>query len=66
MATDTLEGPKKVVKNYSIQGLFITLKTSEGSVDYWLEPKQSIKVPENQISQQIKNLQRRRIVSITN
>ncbi len=56
----------KVVKNYSVQGLFVILQTPEGAIQKWLEPKQSIKVPETYISQQIKNLHRRRLVTIGN
>jgi len=56
----------KVVKNYSVQGLFIILETPDGVKQHWLEPKQSILVPETYISQQIKNLHRRRLVNIGN
>lgn len=56
----------KSIKNYSVQGLFVILETSEGAKHVWLEPKQAIKVPEDQISQQIKNLHRRRLVQIGN
>lgn len=56
----------KVIKNYSVQGLFVILQTPDGNKQEWLEPKQSIKVPEAYISQQIKNLHRRRLVTIGN
>lgn len=56
----------KVIKNYSVQGLFVILQTSEGVVQHWLEPKQSITVPEAHISQQIRNLHRRRLINIGN
>ena len=56
----------KLIKNYSIQGHFILLETSKGVEHVWLEPKKSIRVPETQIGQQIKNLHKRRIIQITN
>jgi tRNA A37 threonylcarbamoyladenosine synthetase subunit TsaC/SUA5/YrdC len=56
----------KLIKNYSLQGLYVILETSEGSNHVWLEPKKAIRVPENQISQQIKNLHKRRLVIISN
>lgn len=56
----------KLIKNYSVQGLFVILNTSEGVVHKWLEPRQSISVLESEISQQLKNLHRRRLVIISN
>lgn len=56
----------KLIKNYSVQGLFIILKTPEGVIHKWLQPKESVRVPESQVSQQIKNLHKRRIVSLSN
>jgi hypothetical protein len=53
----------KSIKNYSIQGLYVILN---GGEHVWLEPKQIIRVDESEISQQIKNLHRRRIVQISN
>lgn len=69
MATNITNTPTeamKLIKNYSLQGIFIILKTPEGTVQKWLQPKQAIRVPESQISQQLKNLHKRRIVSISN
>lgn len=56
----------KLIKNYSLQGLYVILETSEGADHVWLEPKKAIRVPESQISQQIKNLHKRRLVIISN
>jgi hypothetical protein len=56
----------KTVKNYSLQGFYVILETNEGAEHVWLEPKKSIRVPESQISQQIKNLHQRRLVIISN
>jgi len=58
--------PTKIIKNYSVQGLFIILENLGGVDHVWLEPKQAIRVLESQISQQVKNLHRRRILSISN
>lgn len=56
----------KIIKNYSVQGLYVMLKTEDGVIHQWLEPKQAIRVPEAQISQQIKTLHRRRLINISN
>lgn len=56
----------KLIKNYSLQGLHIILETPEGADHVWLEPKKAIRVLESQISQQIKNLHKRRLVVISN
>jgi hypothetical protein len=58
--------PTKLIKNYSVQGLFIMLEKPGGVDHVWLEPKQAIRVLESQISQQVKNLHKRRIVNISN
>jgi hypothetical protein len=56
----------KSIKNYSLQGITIILKNGNKTEDIWLLPKQSIRVSENQITQQIRNLHRRRLVIIGN
>jgi len=56
----------KSIKNYSVQGLYIILEGEDGGEHIWLEPKQIVRVPEARITQQIKNLHRRRIVQISN
>jgi len=56
----------KLIKNYSVQGLYVILLTENGAQHKWLEPKQAIRVPEAQISQQIKTLHKRRLVVISN
>lgn len=56
----------KIIKNYSVQGLYVMLKTEDGVTHQWLEPKQAIRVQESQISQQIKTLHRRRLINISN
>lgn len=57
---------KKNIKNYSMQGLSLVLKTEKGPVTVWLEPRAVISVPEVQISEQIKNLHKRRLIQISN
>jgi len=56
----------KSIKNYSLQGITIILKNGNRTEDVWLLPKQSIRVSESQITQQIRNLHRRRLVIIGN
>lgn len=56
----------KIIKNYSLQGLTIILKKGNDFENIWLNPKQSIRVNESQITQQIKNLHRRRLINIAN
>lgn len=56
----------KVIKNYSLQGITILLKKGNDFENIWLNPKQSIRVTEAQITQQIKNLHRRRLINIGN
>jgi hypothetical protein len=56
----------KSIKNYSLQGITIILKNGNKTEDIWLLPKQSIRVSESQITQQIRNLHRRRLVIIGN
>jgi hypothetical protein len=56
----------KLIKNYSLQGITLVLKVGNDYENVWLTPKQSIRVPESQITQQIKNLHRRRLINIGN
>lgn len=56
----------KLVKNYSLQGLSIILKVGNDFETVWLNPKQSVRVLESQITKQMKNLHRRRLINIGN
>jgi hypothetical protein len=56
----------KSIKNYSLQGITIILKSGNNFENVWLKPKESIRVSESQITQQIKNLHRRRLINIGN
>ena len=66
VAPSTAEETTKSLKNYSLQGITIILKNGNQTEDFWLLPKQSIRVSEDQITQQIRNLHRRRLVIIGN
>lgn len=63
VATPT--GALKSVKNLSVQGLSLVLQLTEGYDSLWLEPRQVVQVPDSQISQQMKNLHRRRLINIS-
>lgn len=56
----------KLVKNDSLQSITIFLNTEKGCKEKWLQPGQSIVVPEGYITEQIKTLHRRRIFTISN
>lgn len=56
----------KVIKNYSLQGITIILKNGADFENVWLVPKQSIRVLESRITQQVRNLHKRRLVTIGN
>lgn len=56
----------KSIKNYSLQGITIILRKGNDFENVWLSPKQSIRVLESQITQQIKNLHKRRLILIGN
>lgn len=58
--------PTKVIKNYSLQGITIILKNGGDFDNVWLSPKQSITVLESQITQQVRNLHKRRLITIAN
>lgn len=56
----------KRIKNDSLQAFFIYLNTDEGIKDRWLQPRESIVVPDEYITQQLKNLHNRRLIKIIN
>ena len=60
------EEATKVIKNYSLQGITILLKNGSDFENVWLVPKQSIRVLESRITQQVRNLHKRRLVTIGN
>lgn len=67
-----IEAPKapvevtKSIRNYSLQGITIILRKGNDFENVWLSPRQSIRVLESQITQQIKNLHKRRLILIGN
>jgi hypothetical protein len=56
----------KVVKNNSLQTFAVYFNTEKGCMEKYMQPGQSIVVPESYITEQIKTLHRRRIFKISN
>jgi hypothetical protein len=56
----------KRIQNDSLQTFAIYLMTESGEKELYLRPKDSIVVPQSYITEQVKNLQRRRLFKITN
>jgi len=56
----------KIIKNDSYTGKEITLKSPSGPRSEWLAPRESIMVPDNALSNTVKNLAKQRILKITN
>lgn len=56
----------KLVKNDSLQSFTVSFQTEKGITTKWLQPGESIVVPENYLTEQIKTLHRRRIFKISN
>ena len=56
----------KRVKNDSLQSFTIFFNTEKGCKEKWIQPGESIVVPESYITEQIKTLHRRRIFTISN
>ena len=56
----------KVIKNDSYTGREITIKTPSGPNTLWIRPNEQVVVPDQAISNTIKNLAKRRILKITN
>ena len=66
VAPPVVKEATKSIKNYSLQGITIILKDGNKTEDVWLLPKQSIRVSEAQITQQVRNLHKRRLIIIGN
>ena len=56
----------KVVKNDSLQTFTVYFSTEKGCKERNMQPGETIVVPENYITEQIKTLHRRRIFKISN
>lgn len=54
----------KCIQNRSFQGIEIYLETSKGAKTIWLSPREIVTVPDFYLSKQVKNLQKRKMVSI--
>ena len=54
----------KTIKNVSIQGLEIYVSTPNGPETIWVQPRQSITIPESYVGSQIKQLAIRRMVKV--
>lgn len=52
--------------NKSLQGLSVIISSGSGFKSVWLAPKQQVIVLESEITQQVKNLHKRRLISIEN
>jgi hypothetical protein len=52
--------------NKSLQGLSVIFASGSGFKSVWLAPKQQVIVLESEITQQVKNLHKRRLISIEN
>tara|TARA_R100001460_G_scaffold3510_5_gene10661 strand:- start:3796 stop:4038 length:243 start_codon:yes stop_codon:yes gene_type:complete len=56
----------KVVKNTSMQGIYVVFETPEGSLQRFLGSKSSIEVPDSWGGRVLDNLIVRRMVKVTN
>ena len=56
----------KVVKNDCLQAFTIYFRTEKGAQARWMQPGESIVVPEHYITEQIKTLHRRKMFKISN
>lgn len=56
----------KLIKNNALQGLELYFNTEKGIYRKYLKPKQSIEVPENYVSEQVKNLSKMQLLKISN
>lgn len=56
----------KRVKNDSLQTFVVYFNTEEGCKERYMKPGETLVVPENYITEQIKTLHRRRVFKISN
>lgn len=56
----------KSITNTSIQSFEIYLDTRKGAEVYWLKPQETIVVPTNYLTEQIRTLIKRRILRVSN
>lgn len=55
----------KKIKNLLTQGLEVYLKSPKGPETIWLNPRETVQIPEEFIGSQLKNLAHRRMVKIS-
>jgi len=56
----------KAIKNDSLQSITVFFNTEKGCKERWMQPGETVVVPEAYITEQIKTLHRRRIFTISN
>ena len=56
----------KVIKNDSMQSFFVYFTTEKGCKERWMQPGESVVVPDNYVTEQIKLLHERRLFKISN
>jgi hypothetical protein len=56
----------KSITNDSLQGFEIHFRTPKGNTTKWLKPKETIVVPASYITEQVKNMQRMRLLRVKN
>mgnify|MGYP003152443394 CR=1 FL=1 len=55
----------KIIQNTGIQGIQIIVKTPTGGEFEYLEPRSSVVIPDNGISEQIETLHRQRLIKVS-
>jgi len=59
--------PQKSVRNECLQSLEIYFVKESGEVEnYWLKPKEMIKIPSSGVTAQLRLLQERRMIKVIN
>lgn len=56
----------KLIRNDSLQAKILYFSSEIGPKEVWLKPSESIQVPDTYITEQVKTLQRRRALTISN
>ena len=56
----------KLIRNDSLQAKILYFASEVGPKEVWLKPAESIQVPDTYLTEQVKTLQRKRILTIAN
>ena len=56
----------KSIKNDSLQSFTVYFQTDKGCKEKWMQPGETVVVPDNFVTEQIRTLHRRRIFKIAN